>query len=66
MAGEKTTTTLELRLGELIAALKKSPYMHDSEVPQSINGVIWEIHENLNKVSYYADDWRKAGYIKKK
>ena len=66
MQGQKATTTLEPRLRELIAVLKKSPYIHDSEVPQSIIGVLNELNENLNQVSYYAEDWRKSGYLKKK
>lgn len=66
MAGEKATTTLEPRLRDLIAVLKKSPYMLDADLPQSIIGVLWEISENLGSVSYYAEDWRKSGYIKKK
>lgn len=66
MAGEKATTTLEPRLRELITVLKKSPFMHDAELPQSIIGVIWEISENLGQVAYYAEDWRSIGYIKKK
>ena len=66
MKGEKMTSTLVERLNELIQALKKSPYNHDAEVPQSISGVIWEIQENLTRVGFYAEDWRKAGYLAKK
>ena len=66
MAGEKSTTSLEPRLRELIAVLKKSPYMQDAELPQSIIGILWEINENLGQISYYAEDWRKSGYLKKK
>ena len=66
MAGEKATTTLEPRLSELITVLKKTPFMQDSELPQSIIGVVWEISENLGKIAYYAEDWRSSGYIKRK
>ena len=66
MQGEKATATLEPRLRELIAVLKKSPFLQDAELPQPVIGVLWEISENLNQVSYYAEDWRKSGYLKKK
>ena len=66
MSGQKVTPTLDRRLRDLIAVLKKSPYIHDAELPQSIIGVLYEINEVLEKVSYYAEDWRKSGFIKKK
>ena len=66
MGNEKASTSLAPRLRELIANLKKSPYRHDAELPQSIIGVLWEISENLSTISYYCEDWRKSGYIKKK
>jgi len=66
MQGEKSTSSLEPRLRELMAVLKKSPFVHDAELPQSMIGILWEISEHLGSVSYYAEDWRKSGFFKKK
>ena len=33
MPNEKATTTLEPKLRHLVAVLKKSPFLHDAELP---------------------------------
>ena len=51
---------------ELIGVLRKSPFMQESELPQSIVGVLGGINENLGQISYYAEDWRTSGWVKRK
>lgn len=66
MKGEKHTIEVEKRLRELIQVLKDNPFKSDREITPSIQNLLTEINENLYKLSYYAEDWRKSSYLTKK
>ena len=66
MAGEKLTAATEQRLRNLLTILKQSPFKHDQDIPASVISILFELNENLTAVSYYAEDWRKSGFLAKK
>ena len=66
MPGEKLTSTTEQRLRNLLTILKQCPFKRDQEIPASVTSILYELNENLTQISYYAEDWRKSGYLAKK
>jgi len=66
MKGEKHTAEIQKRLHDLIQVLKDSPFRSDKDLTPSISNLLAEMNENLFKLSYYAEDWRKSNYITRK